>query len=200
MLLRFAPTVASMMDEVLLGTQIYKGVWVATEHRWWHMTTELESVLTHSEKQNWAGTHETREDVPKKEKKIAQQCDITGQAAHHKAPECTEKSQRDSDLYKNKISVHTFPWFTFQKDKMRLCLTTNDMYLSWICWHDPLQFYAKMGYLSREETIISRNGCLHWEVWPTRGGCPFSPSPKQIKKLTPTPTFISFDFCPKIHF
>lgn len=39
---------------------------------------------------------------------------------------------------------------------MRLCLTTNDMYLSWICWHEPLQFYAKMGHLSREETIISK--------------------------------------------
>ncbi len=25
-----------------------------------------------------------------------------------------------------------------------------------ICWHDPLQFYAKMGHLSREETMISK--------------------------------------------
>ena len=43
--------------------------------------------------------------------------------------------------------------FTFENNTIRRCLTTNDMYLSWICCLDPLQLYAKMGHLSREETI-----------------------------------------------
>lgn len=82
------------------------------------------------------------------------------EAAHHKAPECTEKTRRDrrtlSGLYKIKyhLCIRVSLIYAFQKNKMRLCLTTNDMYLSWICWHDPLQFYAKMGHLSREETMI----------------------------------------------
>lgn len=49
--------------------------------------------------------------------------------------------------------------FTFENNTTRRCLTTHDMYLSWICCHDPLQLYAKMGHLSREETIYFMTVC-----------------------------------------
>lgn len=114
---------------------------------------------------------------------------------HHWTKQLTTKHQnvhrraRDTEIHitwlinntwfvqnKNIIYSKCFLDFTFQRDKMRLCLTTNDMYRSWICWHDPLQFYAKMGHLSREETII-----LKWlsalRGMTCLGRCPFSPSP-----------------------
>lgn len=153
--LKVAPTVASLTwMRSCSAHNDYRGVWIVAERRWWFMTTE--SALRHSEKYNWAGTHKTRaDDVQKK----SQQCDITGQSS---SPQSTrmyrEKTEYTERFVQNKISsVHkSFLDLLSKKDKMRLCLTTNDMYLSWICWHDPLQFYAKMGHLSREETIISK--------------------------------------------
>lgn len=93
--------------------------------------------------------------------KNAQQCDTTGQSSSPQSTRMNWESQRGriqsvicTKLERNHLCIKSLLDFSFQNDKMRLCLTTNDMYLSLICWHDPLHVNAKMGHLSREETII----------------------------------------------
>ena len=73
--------------------------------------------------------------------------------AHHKAPECTEKSQRDRFVQNKVTFMHNSFLDLLYKKKgqneafffLLFFLTTKDMYLSLICWYDPLQFLCEDG-------------------------------------------------------
>lgn len=127
----------------------YKGVWVASEALWWHLTTE--SVLTHSEKHNWAATHRSREEGVQKN---AQQCDITGRSS---SPQSTRMYREEAERQKytewfvqNQISSmhNSFLDFYFSKNKMRLCLTKK--------WH-----VSELDMLAWSSTIFMQR----WGTW-----------------------------------
>lgn len=126
-----------------------KGVWAAAKCRWWLMTRV------------WIWAHTLREAQlelvhTKPEKKPYRKCTTVW---HHWTKQNTTKHR------KRKTETHWFYKTNSQlcisslkllskKVKLRLILTTKNMFMSWICWHDLSQLYAKMGHLSREDTFI----------------------------------------------
>lgn len=161
----------------------YRGVWKAVERCWRYMTTE--SVLTHSEKHNWAGTHKTREDDVQKKKKIHNNVTSLDKAAHHKAPECTEKRQNTlSDLYKTKYHLCIRVSLIYFPKRTKWGFVWQQMTCIWVGYAGMIlyNFMQRWGtWVEKRQLFL--NGCLHWEVWPAWGGCPFSPSSCLVLQL-----------------
>lgn len=152
LLLKSAPTVGARLLPRCPSS--CRASLVARDHR------ESKSVLTHSEEAQLSRYTQKLEegDVRKKKKKKEMHKHVTSldeAAQHHKAPECTEKSQRDR-FVQNKVTFMHNSFLDLLKKKKKegqneffffllFFLTTNDMYLSLICWYDPLQFLCKDG-------------------------------------------------------
>lgn len=115
-------------------TMLYKGVWVAAERRWWHTTTESESVLTHSEKRSKTrGKRRT-------EKRNAQQCDITGRSS---SPQSTRMYREEPERQK-----YT-EWFVQKK--------ISSMHKSFLDFYSPKR--QKWGFVSWH---VSESDMLAW--------------------------------------
>lgn len=122
------------------------------------MTTE--PVLIHSAKHDRPGTHETRvERCVLRKIKTHNNVTSLDKAAHHKAPECTENTQRDrdtlSDLYKTKYLCISFPKWGFVWQQMT-CIWVR--YAGMILYN----FMQRWGTWV-EKTQLFLNGCLHWK-------------------------------------
>lgn len=131
----------------------YKGVWVAAERRWWHMTTE--SVLTHSEKHDWAGTHKTREDVQKMHSVTS-----LDKAAHHRSTrmyrEKPERQKYTAWFVQNKISFMHKIFLDLLSKRTKWGVVWQQMTCIWVEYAGMILYNFMQRWGTWEETIISK--------------------------------------------
>lgn len=162
-----------------------QGVWEAAEHRWWCTTTKSESVLTHSEKaqlswytQKYRCTKKGKKTKTKPKNTTmwhhwTKQLTTTHQNVHRKL----ERQKTLSDFYKTKYHL-CISFLDLLSKRTKWDFDWQQMTCIWVEYAGMIlyNFMQRWGTWVENRQLFL-NGCLHWEVWPAWGGCPFSPSP-----------------------